>query len=195
MVPGILFLLAGFLLSLAVYVGNNEIRGRMAGWKNLADRVGLRYRGGEIGLSPCLDGAYEGRSSTVRLVLLPTARGDRVHTRVESVVRNASGLSLTACNRTGYVGTAHAEDFGLESFASGDERLDKVFDLAASDAGAARKILDDKIRERLAWEEKLRLEVDGHRVVADVRDAIDDEEHVRLLLDLVGKVASKVENL
>lgn len=193
MLQGMLFLLAGFLLALSVMIGNRELRARMAAWKSLADRFGLRYWSGDMGLSPGLEGQYHDRPVRVRLAHHPVGGAERVHTRVETTCKNPKGLSLVADNRSGRVVRTESGGLGLPVVHFGDDRLDKVFEIHASNADLAKKIVDAKIRERLLWEERIRFEVDGHRVVVEILDAIEDEERVRLLLDLVVMVSDEID--
>ncbi len=193
MLQGALFLLAGFLLALSVLIGNRELRARMSAWKSLADRFGLRYWSGDMGVSPGLEGSYHDRPVRVRLAVFPIGGTERLHTRVETTCKNPKALSFVADNQSGRVARTEGGALGLPVVSIGDERLEKIFELHASNADVARKVLDAKVRERLLWEERIRFEIDGHRVIVDALDAVEDEERLRLLLDLVVMVSDEVD--
>ncbi|MBI4618486.1 MAG: hypothetical protein HY720_33120 [Planctomycetes bacterium] len=194
MIAGVVFVLAGILIGAAIVMGNREIQAKMSAWQSLAVRTGLSYRPGDVGLSPSLEGEYEDRPVSVGLVVLSTGKGERTHTRVSALVKNAKALSLCVA-RKGGPGDAKtcAGRLGLAAVTTGDPDLDLRFEIHASDGAAAKRVLSEKIRKKLLWEDRIRLAVDGHRATLDVRDAVNDEERLRLLLDLAGLVAGAVE--
>lgn len=195
MIDGMIFLVAGLLVGAALVVGNREIRGKMAAWQSLATRIGLGYRPGNWGLSPVLEGTHEGRTVGVRLASRMTDKGERTFTVVSGDCRNEHGLYVSARRRpvSGEAGGRGAR-LGIAAATTGDPEFDSRFEVRASDAEQVKTILCEGVRRKLLWEDRANLEVNGHWVAVELRDALDDEERVRLLLDLVNHVAASVEH-
>ena len=77
--------------------------------------------------------------------------------------------------------------------ATGHADLDERFEVRSAEPEAVDRMLSDRVKSRLLWEDRIRLEVDGRRVTVDVPGIVDDRERIRLLLDFGVEVAAAID--
>jgi hypothetical protein len=186
----LLCVLMGLILSYAVVLGERERRGGLPSWRELAGRIdGLRFVAGDWAVSPALEGSHGGRPVSVRLLRLTTGRGAKIYTRVEVVHGGGGSPFFSAVSREDILAEGPTP---REVVATGDAGLDERFEVRGPDPEAVGRWLTDRVKRRLLWEDRIRLEIDGRRITLDVPGIVDDRERVRLLLDFGIEIAAAI---